>query len=114
MTQMGCCSYFRRTAGKSTASICSKYDSYMRKSLLINYDVPSAIELRATLGRQIVSKLPAHFRSENNGRFIAVTFTGEVLAVCNTLESLNKEIAKKNPKENYYIERIGYRTITQI
>jgi len=113
MAQMGCCSYLRR-AERTLTLICGKYDVYLRKSLLVNYDVPSDVELRAALGREIVSKLPTHFRSENNGRFIAVTFTGKVLAVCDTLESLNKEIEKKNLKENYYIERIGYRTITQI
>jgi len=91
-----------------------KYDLNLRRSLLVDYEEPSAVELRATFGRQIVSKLPTEFRSENNGRFIAITFTGKVLAVCDTLESLNKEIAKKTLKENYYIERIGYSTIAQI
>jgi hypothetical protein len=113
MAQMGCCSYFRHAERRSTL-ICSKYDSYLRKSLLGNYEQPSTVELRAVLGRQIVSELPKGFKSKNYGRFVAVTFTGKVLAVCDTLESLNNEIVKKNLKENYYIERIGYRTITQI
>ena len=79
-----------------------------------DYEEPNVVEVRATLGRQIVSYLPAQFRKENNGRFVAVTFTGRVLAVCNTLGSLNKEIAEKNLKENYYIERLGYSEIAQI
>jgi hypothetical protein len=73
-----------------------------------------AAESKAKLGRQIVSNFPVKFRSENKGRFIAVTFTGVVLAVCDTLEGLNKEIVKRNVKENYYIERIGYHEVAQI
>jgi len=74
----------------------------------------TAVEMKAKLGRQIVSNLPAQFRADNRGRFVAVTFTGKKLAVCDTLEALNKEIAEKKIKENYYIERIGYDIITQI
>jgi len=80
----------------------------------MNAESPDATELRATLGRQIVANLPAKFKAENNGRFIAVTFTGTVLAVCDTLEALNQELAKKHLKENYYLERLGYSTITRI
>ena len=94
--------------------VSDKYDFGLRKSLSEDLEEPSAVDLRAILGRQIVSKLPTRFRSENNGRFIAVTYTGKVLAICDTLESLNKEIAKKNLKENYYIERLGHSTIAQI
>ena len=75
---------------------------------------PNAVELRARLGRQIVATLPAKFLAENNGRYVAVTYTGRVLAVCDTLEDLNSELARQQPKENYYLERIGYRAITQI
>jgi len=93
---------------------CSKYDLDLWKSLLVDYEELSVVELKANMGRQIVSKLPVRFRKENRGRFIAVTFTGKVLVVSDTLEALNKEIAKKNMKENYYIERIGYESIAQI
>ena len=92
----------------------SKYDLGLRRLLLGEYEEPTGVELRATLGRQIVSNLPTRFRKENNGRFIAVTYTGKVLAVCNTLEALNKEVGEKHIKENYYIERFGHSTITQI
>ena len=95
-------------------SLSSKYDFSLRRPLLADIEEPSAVELRASLGRQIVSKLPLQFRLENDGRFIAVTFTGKVLTVCDTLEALNKEIAEMHLKENYYIERFGHRIIAQI
>ncbi|MCJ7423691.1 hypothetical protein MUP01_05420 [Candidatus Bathyarchaeota archaeon] len=94
--------------------VSDKYDFGFRRSLLEDTDELSAVDLRAILGRQIVSGLPTPFRIRNNGRFIAVTFTGKILAVCDTLESLNEEIARKNLKENYYIERLGHSTIAQI
>jgi hypothetical protein len=77
-------------------------------------EAPNDVEMRANLGRQIVSNLPVHFRSKNEGRFIAVTYTSKILAVCNNLEALNKEIAGMHLKENYYIERLGHSTIAQI
>jgi hypothetical protein len=94
--------------------VSDKYDFGFRRSLFEDTEELNAVELRAILGRQIVSKLSTRFRTENNGRFVAVTYTGKVLAVCDTLEALNKEIAKKDLKENYYIERLGYSTIAQI
>ena len=72
------------------------------------------VELKANLGREIVSALPDHFKKRNHGRFVAVTFTAKILAVSDTLLDLNEELSKKRLKENYYIERIGYSTITQI
>lgn len=94
--------------------VSDKYDFGLRTSLSGDVDEPSAVDLRAILGRQIVSKLPTKFRSENNGRFIAMTYTNKVLAVCDTLESLNEKIAAMHLKENYYIERLGHNTIAQI
>jgi hypothetical protein len=94
--------------------VSNKYDFGLWRSLSKDIEELNDVDLRAIQGRQIVSKLPNRFRRENNGRFIAVTYTNKVLVVCDTLEALNKEIAKKNPKENYYIERLGYSTIAQI
>ena len=91
-----------------------KYDPDLRKCLVTETEDLDAVELRANLGRQIVSNLAFKFVLENRGRFVAVTFTGKTLAVCDTLVALNKEIAKKDLKENYYIARIGYSTIAQI
>ena len=94
--------------------VSDKYDFGLWRSSLKDIEELNDVDLRAILGRQIVSKLPNRFRIENNGRFIAVTYTNKVLAVCDTLEALNKEIAGKNLKENYYIERIGHSAIAQI
>ena len=117
MPQLGHCSYlthYGTTMLRTIEPTCfGRCDAYLRKSLLDSYEV-SSVELRATIGRQIVSKLPAHFRLKNSGRFIAVDFTGKVLAVCDTLESLNKEIVEKKIRVNYYIERIGYSEIAQV
>lgn len=91
-----------------------KYDLDFWKCLSSEGAEPNIIELKADLGRQIVSNLPFEFKVKNHGQFIAVTFTGKILTVCDTLKALNEEIAKKELKENYYIGRIGYRTIAQI
>lgn len=72
------------------------------------------IELRASLGREIISELPMDFKTKNYGKFIAITFSRHILAVCDTLQQLNRELAKTSLKENYYIEKIGFRTIAQI
>ena len=92
------------------------YSKYEISSWRLNwgYEEPNIVELRASLGRQIISELPAKFTLNNKGRFIAVTFSRKILAVCDTLEDLNLQIAKKKLKENYYIERLGHDAITQI
>jgi len=90
-----------------------KYDLDFWKCLSEGAE-PNIIELKADLGRQIVSDLPFEFKVKNHGQFVAVTFTGKILTVCDTLKALNEEIAKKELKENYYIGRIGYSTIAQI
>jgi hypothetical protein len=113
MAQSCCCS-FLRSNGRRLLPVYGKYDLSSWRLNSAGYEEPNIIELRAALGRQIISELPAKFRSENKGRFVAITFTRKVLAICETLEDLNKEIAKKKLRENYYIERIGYTSITQI
>lgn len=75
---------------------------------------PNTFELKADLGRQIISNLSTDFKLKNNGKFTAVTFTSKILAVCNTLEELNRKLAKIDLTENYYIERIGFKTIAQV
>jgi len=111
MAQTGYCSFLR----SSEWTPCyGKYDFNLRRSLLADFEEPDIVELRAVMGRQIISALSARLKSDNNGRFIAVTFTRRVLAICDTLEALNREIAGMHLKENYYIERFGYSTIAQI
>jgi hypothetical protein len=94
--------------------LASKYDFGFWKSQLVNFEEPNAVELRSTLGREIVSNLPRSFKKENNGRFVAVTYTSKVLAVCDSLDALHTKLAKINPNENYYIARLGYSTVAQI
>lgn len=72
------------------------------------------VERKAEMGRAIVAELATDFMQRNQGRFIAVTFRKKVLAVCDTLEALNKELARGDIKENYYIERIGHDVIAQV
>lgn len=72
------------------------------------------VEVKVAEGKEIISNLSDQFKTKNNGRFIAVTFTRKVLAVCDTLEALNREVAKKGLTENYYIGRLGYDEIAQI
>jgi len=91
-----------------------KYAPNLWKCLVTESEGLDAVKLRANLGRQVVSNLPFEFISENHGRFVAVTFTGKILTVCDTLTALSKEIAKLDMTENYYVARIGYRTIAQI
>ena len=113
MAQMCCWSYLRST-DRRLLPVYGKYDLSSWRLNLIGYEEPNIVELRASLGKQIISELPVKFRLQNKGRFVAITFSRKVLAVCDTLEDLNKAIAKMTLKENYYIERIGYSTITQI
>ena len=112
MAQQCCCSFFK-AGERKIFPVYGKYDLSLWR-LNSGNEEPNIVELRAALGKQIISELPAKFSSKNTGRFVAVTFTRKILAVCDTLEDLNKQIAKKKLRENYYIERIGYSTITQI
>lgn len=97
-----------------TRRLYHRFDPHLWKCLPELSEEPSTVELKADLGRYIVANLSSVFKSKNHGRFVAVTFSGKILTVCNTLETLNNEIAKKKMKENYYIARIGYNTIAQL
>jgi hypothetical protein len=111
-----CCSCFGY-AERQLSHAYGQYgycDSYVRKSQLVGFEQPSSIQLRANLGRQIISRLPTSYKVKNKGRFIAVTFTGRIIAVNDTLEVLNKNVARMGLKENYYIARLGFDEIAQI
>ena len=84
------------------------------RNILEEIDEPSAIDLKADLGKEIISNLSSTFKLENNGRYVAITFTGKILTTTDSLEALNKSIAKMDLKENYYIDRIGYDNIAQL
>lgn len=90
------------------------YYSTFCRNFLEEFDEPSAIDLKANLGKEIISDLPSKFKLENNGRYVAVTFTRKILAITDNLEALNKSLAKMDLKENYYIDRIGYDNIAQL
>ena len=77
-------------------------------------EVPTDVVLKAQIGRQIVSRFPESFLEENRGRFVAVTFKGKFLTVSDTLHDLIEELSTLDLKEDYYIERIGYKSIAQI
>jgi hypothetical protein len=72
------------------------------------------LETQMKLGEQVIESLPEHFRCENEGRFVAVTFRGNVLALSNDLVELNEKLATLHLKENYYLSKLGSETITEI
>jgi hypothetical protein len=112
LERIGCCPCF---GFRERKLVLDKYDFHFRVPLSADIEEISDVDLRATLGRQIVSKLLSpEAKSKYKGRFIAVTYTGKILAICDTLEVLNQRITKMHLEENYYIERVGYSTITQI
>ncbi|MFA5364232.1 MAG: hypothetical protein WC325_03515 [Candidatus Bathyarchaeia archaeon] len=84
---------------------------YVTESLM---EEPSNVELKVELGEQIISELPTDFKLRNNGKFTAITFTGKILVVKDTLEELNKQLAKMDLAENYYIKKLGFETIAQL
>jgi hypothetical protein len=115
--QTSYCTFYEKP--ESPIHLACDYNLWLRpvlaKMMSLDYEYEeSDVEMRARLGRQIVSNLPIQFRENNKGRFIAVTFRGRVLSVCDTLESLNRELAGRKIEENYYIERIGYTAIAQV
>jgi len=66
------------------------------------------------LGRKLVSKLPPTLREENRGKFIAVGLkSGKVLAIKDSLEGMNQELAMNRPNEDYYLEHLGFEYVTE-
>ena len=45
---------------------------------------------------------------------LGITLSGNVLTIKNTLIELNDYLNTVDLKENYYVERIGYKSITTI
>ena len=111
-----CCVCHGKVEGTRAFGIYGKYGfcGFMHKPSFANFDQPSSLELRVALGKEIVSKLPNKMKRENNGRFIAITLkSGKVIAICDSIESLNKQIRTQQIRENYYIERLGYSTFAE-
>jgi len=74
------------------------------------------LESKVKLGQKINDNLPDKFKRENKGKFIAITFDGHLLALGETLESLNQRLASMSAElhENYYIGRIGFTSTAEI
>ncbi len=71
-------------------------------------------ETMVNLGRKLVSKLPSKFIEENRGKFIAIGLkSGKVLALRDSLEGMHKELAINRPKEDYYLEHLGFEYVTE-
>ena len=71
-------------------------------------------ENMVNLGRKLVSKLPSKFREENQGKFIAIGLkSGDVIAIKDSLEDMHKELALNRPKEDYYLEHLGFDYVTE-
>ena len=75
---------------------------------------PNEVTIKAERGALMVSQLPDNFKAINSGKFIAMTFSGKILAIRENLKDLNEQLAKIDVMENYYIERIGFGIMTQI
>ncbi|MHB8702274.1 MAG: hypothetical protein ACYC7D_14825 [Nitrososphaerales archaeon] len=72
------------------------------------------LETKAKLGEQILSNLPVEFQDKNVGRYIAVTFSGDIIAVADTIHDLNRSLLGKVKTENYFLARLGHKTLTEI
>jgi hypothetical protein len=107
-----CFGYAGRTSnGYGKYGFC---ESHIRSFPIVSFNEPDTIEMRVSLGKDIISHLPEAFKQRNKGRFLAVTLSGNVVAVCPSLEALNEEIVRKQIRENYYIERLGHSTMADI
>ena len=82
----------------------------------IEFEVPkiNPTELKAIKGMEIINAMPLEFKKRNRGKFIAITYTGKILLLSESLISLNEGLSKIEIDENYYIDKIGYKTITKI
>lgn len=71
-------------------------------------------ETMVNLGRKMILKLPAKFKEENHGKFVAIGLkSGKVLAIKDSLEEMHEELAAKRPKEDYYLEHLGFEYVTE-
>lgn len=71
-------------------------------------------EIAGIIGKALVSRLSEKFRMDNRGRFIAINYSGQIMAISDTLEGLNKELVSKGVEEDCYTERLGYDVITTL
>ncbi len=69
---------------------------------------------KVIISKAIVSRLSKKFLKENYGKYIAITLTGNILSIKDSLKNLNEDLAPKNISEDYYIEKIGFKEIVKL
>jgi len=69
---------------------------------------------QADVGKDVIENLPSEFKKQNYGKFVAVTLSGKILLCEDTLDELNEELNNIDLDENYYVTKIGFKTITEI
>lgn len=69
---------------------------------------------QADVGKDVIENLPSEFKKQNYGRFVAATLSGKILSCKDTLDELNEELNNIDLDENYYVTKIGFKTITEI
>lgn len=74
----------------------------------------SMLQREARLGEKTVSTLPKRFLQDNHGKYLAIYYSGKVLAIADTLGELNDKLAEAKPRENYYLCRLGYPSLCRI
>lgn len=79
-----------------------------------SFDLENLLRQEAELGEEVVASLPKQFLERNHGKYLAIAYSGNRLVLSNTLGELNDQLIKVQPRENYYICRIGYSSIAKI
>ena len=72
------------------------------------------LEQECKLGEKLINNLPSDFKDKNKGKFIAITYGNEILAVRDSLLELNEELCRIKPDRNYYLARIGHSSICKL
>ena len=71
-------------------------------------------DLMVELGKKQVSKLSPKYKEENRGKFIAISLkSGKVLGIKDSLDEIHLDLARNRPKEDYYLEHLGYDYVTE-
>jgi len=86
----------------------------VRSSAEVRARLERQLEREVKLGEKLIDNLPSDFKSKNMGKFIAITYDGKILAVCDSLLELNEELCCIKPNENYYLARIGHSSICKL
>jgi len=77
----------------------------------------SELEVRrifAQRAHEDIQSLSESFKRANHGKFIAVSYAGDVEALADTLPELKTRLNEKGIRGNVHIERIGYRSLAKL